>query len=360
MSWVGDRSNWFRVDVEGTTLFVDSSTISTVAPIEDIVVRLNDGIEIQTRSLGTIKCDARRPDGDINLISHAHTDHLPTSIDTDSVVCSSVTASLAQERRNLDGCVPSQHDAIELHPAGHIDGSRAALIQDGDVDILFTGDVSVRDRWGLDGFDPISADILILEATYGSPEYTFPSCDDVEQSVADWLASRDGLAILYAYALGKAQRVQHLLDRVHTGRVFVTENIAQLDAIIAEHEGDGLETAVFEPSTTPRDNDVIVTTRTSARTDWFQDCLEEHPVSTAGCSGWALDSGYIYRGRVDAGFPMSDHCDFAELLDLVREVDPEVTYLHHGFRHELARALTREGFDARALQRHQSTLEAYS
>lgn len=319
-------------------------------------MKLNDGIEIQTRTMGTIRCDARRADGDINIISHAHTDHLPTSVGSEPLISSSLTAALARERRDLNAFPVRPHPDIELLPSGHIEGSRAALINDGGVEILFTGDVAIRSRWGLDGFDPVEADILVMEATYGSPQYEFPPCSAVESALESWLSDQGGPTILHAYALGKAQRVFHMLGRIHDGRIVTPASIARMNELVWEDVSSTPPVETLDSDTVLRNTDVIVASRGTITSPWFQELAADVSPSTAGCSGWALDSGYIYRRNVDAGFPISDHCDFPELVNLVRTVNPDVTYLHHGFSGDLAKELTRLGFDARALRRNQSTL----
>ncbi|MDY6778473.1 MAG: MBL fold metallo-hydrolase RNA specificity domain-containing protein, partial [Candidatus Nanohaloarchaea archaeon] len=59
-------------------------------------------------------------------------------------------------------------------------------------------------------------------------------------------------------------------------------------------------------------------------------------------------------------FPLSDHCDFDDLIELVKQVDPDQVYTHHGFDEAFASHLrAEEGFQAQALQRNQSTLRDF-
>jgi len=51
-------------------------------------------------------------------------------------------------------------------------GSRAALIEN---EVLYTGDVSIQDRAYMKGFQPVKADKLIVESTYGIPAYRLPN-----------------------------------------------------------------------------------------------------------------------------------------------------------------------------------------
>jgi Cft2 family RNA processing exonuclease len=66
-------------------------------------------------------------------------------------------------------------------------------------------------------------------------------------------------------------------------------------------------------------------------------------------SGWALDRATIFRNRCDAAFPLSDHADFPELLQLVELVQPKRVLTLHGFAADFARLLRQRGIEAWAI-----------
>ena len=70
---------------------------------------------------------------------------------------------------------------------------------------------------------------------------------------------------------------------------------------------------------------------------------------TALLSGWALDKSAKYRYGVDEAFPLSDHADHDELLQLVEQVRPRVVYTVHGYTTEFAADLRRRGIEAWSL-----------
>ena len=47
-----------------------------------------------------------------------------------------------------------------------------------------------------------------------------------------------------------------------------------------------------------------------------------------------------------AVMPMSDHCDYKELVDAVKQCRPEKVYTFHGFAAEFAKSLRQMGYDA--------------
>src|SRR2546428_1384408 len=73
------------------------------------------------------------------------------------------------------------------------------------------------------------------------------------------------------------------------------------------------------------------------------------PIRTAVLTGWAVDPNCRFRCQTDAAFPLSDHADFNELLELVKRVSPKQVFTLHGFAAEFAETLRHLGFDAQAL-----------
>jgi putative mRNA 3-end processing factor len=47
--------------------------------------------------------------------------------------------------------------------------------------------------------------------------------------------------------------------------------------------------------------------------------------------------------------PLSDHCDFRELVDVVKRCNPDKIYTFHGFSEDFALSLRKMGFDAESI-----------
>jgi Cft2 family RNA processing exonuclease len=66
-------------------------------------------------------------------------------------------------------------------------------------------------------------------------------------------------------------------------------------------------------------------------------------------TGWGIDARSVHRYRCDAVFPLSDHADYGELLELVERVNPSRVLTLHGFAAEFAQDLRRKGIEAWSL-----------
>lgn len=317
-------------------------------------VRLRDGIEIELSDGTRVVCDADNPDGDVDVVTHAHGDHFPEGDAT--VVCSALTASLARARRDE----PLQRvtdDRIDLIPAGHVAGSRAAVVTDPDgTRYCYTGDVCTRSRFYLGGFEPPDCDVLITEATYGEPEYTFPDHQTVADEILSWLEELEYPGLLFGYALGRAQKLQLLAQKAGVERIFVTDAVRRVNASIEDHRNVVFDVQQYNSDTTLGEGDVLVLPMTTARFDWIEDLCAETDAVKAGFSGWAVNSSFKFRGNYDITFPLSDHCDFAELCAMVETADPAHVYTNHGATDTFAEWLTSAGYQATALRRNQRSL----
>ena len=66
-------------------------------------------------------------------------------------------------------------------------------------------------------------------------------------------------------------------------------------------------------------------------------------------TGWGLDENAVYRYGCDSVFPLSDHADYGELMEMVDLVKPKRVYTLHGYADEFALDLRRRGIDAWSL-----------
>ena len=328
-------------------------------------VSLRDGVRIDLATGETFVADATEPNGDIIALSHAHGDHLYTRAPTD-VICSDLTARLAAARREDEGSLSrTTHPAIEQVPAGHVPGSRATIIEDSDeTTYLYTGDFSTRDRFTLDGFDAeaiaaeYDVDVLVIESTYGKPEYVFEDQDTLETRIVDWLNDiHDTPVILFGYTLGRAQELELLVDRSERDRLFVTEAIERLNGVIGPAHGVDLVAERYGRDVTIGAGDALVLPAQTNKLSFVDHIVENTDAVKAGFSGWAIEDSFKYRGDYDETFVLSDHSDFSELTATVETLDPERVYTQHGFADEFATHLDAQlDVEAQSLKKNQTSL----
>ena len=284
--------------------------------------------------------------GALYCISHAHSDHLPKEVRCNDVMCSPLTLKAANGRLGeslLSNLNSVEHPGVSMIPAGHIPGSMMFHLEDEGV--LYTGDFSPRDRFGISGARPRKTDILVMEATFGRPRYVFPPSEVVAKDLRDWvediMAKGDPVAI-YAYPLGKCQELLRIFDDLEP---YLHGSMVRTTGWVEEFEG----TMNYRPyERTSMRSPFLLICPPQGRRSKFIDPWRKKGIKTAAVSGWAIDTSYRYMMNVDETFPLSDHADFEELLSFVKDCDPERVHTLHGFNTDLA-AEVRSRLDIEAI-----------
>ena len=322
------------------------------------MIREKDGIHFEVDGKKYV-ADSRKSAGDVNIVSHAHFDHLHQS--DSRVVCSELTARLAEARTGEEVQRHESHN-VELIPSGHILGSSAALFGE-EKKYMYTGDVSMRDTAYLEGFQPQSADVLVVESTYGIPAYTFPDQREIENRIKDFVAdNRDQPLYLFGFSLGKAQKIQKTIEEVAERPVLAHGAVKKMNDAVEEASDMEFSAEAYGENKKKLDeeNAILIAPSRSSQADWMEKNVEKFGGLKAGFSGWAAQESFKYRGGYDETFVLSDHCDFDELVELVQCVDPDEVYTQHGFDEELAAYLKRElGYNAKALKKNQTSLSQF-
>jgi Cft2 family RNA processing exonuclease len=290
------------------------------------------------------------------MVSHGHTDHLGAHRE---VILSEPTAWFMHARlggRRVEHIRPfaepgeyqfeNSRFSLTLLPAGHILGSAMAWIETGRKTLLYTGDFKLRPGRAAEPCVPRVADVLIMETTFGRPRYQFPDPAAVLRQAEDFCRrtlEAGGTPVLLAYALGKSQEL--LQGLASAGWPILVHDQVRKFLRIYEHFGHRFAPyEKFEASQAA--GKVILWPPQADRTALAG---LPGPVRLAAFTGWAMDSSCRFRWGTDAAFPLSDHADFNELLEMVRLVRPKTVFTVHGFAAEFAQTLRELGYDARAL-----------
>ena len=292
------------------------------------------------------------------FVSHAHSDHLTVH---DSAISTPETATIAHHRVGEQSItelaygqshVEADGTRITLHPAGHVLGSAMLYAERPEGSLLYTGDFKLRESLTVPAAKPVPANVLVMESTYGKPMFRFPPWRQTAAELAERVerAFNDGRQpIVMGYSLGKAQEITRLL----TDAGFTATCHGAVDSINRIYEKLGVPLGKFRRYNRDdfhgkyaldlRERGVLVAPPNVARGGFVKQFKNAYTIMM---SGWALQSGAIYRYGVDAALPLSDHADFDELLQLIEQVKPKKIYTHHGYR-EFAETLRGMGMDAK-------------
>lgn len=291
------------------------------------------------------------------IVSHAHGDHIErhdhfvATPATVAIVRSRLGAALRATALPFRTPLELEGHEIELVPAGHVLGSAMVMMRREGISLLYTGDFRLRPSWTTETAEVPEADAVIMESTYGSPDWRFPSREELGARllalVSDILGSGN-VPVLLAYSLGKAQEVCSWLSR-HGVRVVVHPAVAKINEIYLKH---GVDVGPHEVWTRQQRMFATATTDLRGAALVVPPHLDAEIAriprrETVSLTGWSLRGGWKRSG--DHSLPLSDHADFDELVELVERARPRVVYVTHGSA-RFARELRQRGFAAEFLK----------
>ncbi|MEM4332384.1 MAG: MBL fold metallo-hydrolase [Candidatus Micrarchaeia archaeon] len=307
---------------------------------------------MQFKDLARVEIDGRTicldMNGDISYISHAHSDHV-SGKKKDEVIASDPTISLADIVFNSK----LAHDYVRLHPAGHMLGATQIEIQKDGGNFVYTGDFSIADGFTYKGAEIVEADELLIESTYGSPDYHFPKKEDIAQLVRKEVLSRlkYGNVIFAVYAKGKSQELIRMLNEFCNITPVVSPEVARISQVYVKH-GQNLSfisSHSEEAGDVFRDNFVGIIPKSQFRPE-LKIRLTQHyrkPCYFGSLSGWnAKFPSDVY----DIALPLSDHADFNDLIEYVDHSNPKKVYVFGAFAETLANVLKLRGYQSFAVR----------
>ncbi len=283
------------------------------------------------------------------FISHAHSDHVARH---SAAVLTPATRTLLgpllkkSECRVLENHEPlsTANYTITLYPAGHCLGSAQALIESHATGerVLYTGDLKLRANAMAEPAEIVPCDTLIIESTYGRPEYRFPpEREALEQAFSilrSWLEA-GWTPVVVAHRTGKAQELLHHL--VEAGFEVAVEATTWEITQRYQEAGMTIPPGYRMLENGVKDGEVIL--RPPGRKKAVEE--ESARTRTMALTGWAVDPSLRYRSGAATALPFSDHADFDDLVSYVRAVEAKRVFTVHGFPH-LAAHLRQQGYDA--------------
>ncbi len=321
---------------------------------EDLIVATPDGLYCPP---GNFHIDPWRP-VERAVITHAHGDHLRGG--SAHYFVSETGAGVARRRLPLDAVLSTKTYRerftlggveVTLYPAGHILGSSQVRVEYGGQVWVLSGDYKRDPDPTCEPFEPVPCDVFISEATFALPAYRWPPTPWVAREIYDWWQAnrrRGAASVLFAYALGKAQRVLAELLAYTQEPVYLHGAVANLTEVYRA-QGIAMVPTLPVVSVSPATyaGALILAPPSAAGSTWMRRFGD---ASTGFCSGWMRVRGDRRRRGYDRGFVLSDHADWPSLLRTFEETGARHIALTHGHSETMTRYLRERGIDAKTLR----------
>jgi len=275
-----------------------------------------------------------RLDASAVFVTHAHFDHSEAfRRNYDSKYSSQETMELVSayglqvenwQLITIDRKVNMDDVKIIPHNSGHVLGSYEFEVDTPEGNILFSGDFNNETTKTMKPAEPVACDVLVLETTFGAPNFIFPSEALIAKEMIDWaekILERGKIPVFQTDPLGNAQEVISIFNEFTSLPVVTHWRVSKANQIYKAH---GYKLEYIDAKTEEADdlissgNLVLITPK--------QLSLPDSPdFVPALVSGWALWSRH-------KAFPLSDHADFPHIMRFVEDCNPKIVLTCHGGR----------------------------
>jgi putative mRNA 3-end processing factor len=292
------------------------------------------------------------------VITHAHADHATwgcrhylTSAEGEHVLRARVGREASIQTLPFGADLALNRARISLHPAGHILGSCQVRIEVDGYVLVVSGDYKTTPDRTCTPFEPVRCHAFLTESTFGLPIYRWRAQEETYAEIDAWWranAEAGKASLLYAYALGKSQRLLAGVDPT-IGPIYTHGAVEPLNRAYAETGIDlpHTEHAGAKPTQGESWAGALILAPPSAQgTPWTRKFGAQ---SSGYASGWMAIRGPRRRRAVDRGFILSDHADWAGLLEAIAATGAGRVLVTHGYSAVLSKYLQEAGFEAEPL-----------
>jgi putative mRNA 3-end processing factor len=278
----------------------------------------------------SVACDAFDADRPLRVVTHAHADHLyglrRSVKNCEKVLMTPATRDLTE---TLNPTMKLRSDCVEcleygkvleygeekisLLRADHILGACQVLVEDkGGIRIAWSGDFRI------DNTPVVDCDVLVVEATYGSPSCRRNFDVDVRKLLVSMVEKRlrGGTVYVFGYH-GKMQEVMQLLRDADVQVPFVMpERVHEVTKVCERH---GMNLGCTALSTAP-DGQELLNNNLPCVAFYHMNQRQHVGLRNARIcvSGWEFNQPCRQIGEHEYLVALSDHSDFDGLIEYVR------------------------------------------
>lgn len=286
------------------------------------------------------------------VVTHAHSDHARKG----SKIYYSTVSGVSLLRNRLGQNIQvSSHPynkifeingvRVSFHPAGHILGSAQVRIEYNNEVWVASGDYKREADPTCEPFESVPCDVFVTEATFGTPGYTWNQNANVGLEILNWWKrnSENGFnSVLFAYSLGKTQRVLGVLEPYKTKPIYCHPSATELNDCYRAQGIQLAETKCLSQLAADHklSGELLIVPQSFLKTE--QASILQDNYKTAFASGWMARSAFGY----DEGFLMSDHADWNDLIRSIKESNAKRVYVQHRGKGALVKYLRSIGIQA--------------
>ncbi|WP_179413594.1 MBL fold metallo-hydrolase [Mucilaginibacter sp. E4BP6] len=261
------------------------------------------------------------------VISHAHADHAVSG--NNEVFSTEPTAAFMQLRYGKNSAkvfnIVGYHQPfvisgviITFISAGHMLGSAQVLMEYEGAKYLYTGDYKIQPDATCDPIEWVQADVLITESTFADPEVLHPDPIEEIKKLNDIKIN----ILLGAYGLGKSQRLIQMINEYAPQKtILVHHRIMPVNSIYEKLGYSPGKYQMYGRKLMREQKEYVYIVPPFT----FDSYINAKGVKRLFASGWKN----LQVNLNDTLF-ISDHVDWNDILEAVKQVEPKQLWTLHG------------------------------
>lgn len=301
--------------------------------------------------------DPHRP-VDRAIITHGHADHARPG--HGAVMATPETVAIMQTRMGEGAAGAFQELAygevvdvgdvtVTLIPAGHVLGSAQVVLTYGGRRAIVSGDYKRQADPTCAPFELMPCDLFVTEATFGLPVFRH---EDAEAECAKLLRSQadfpERTHLVGVYGLGKCQRLIRVLrDIGYDRKIWLHGALMGVSQLYQDLGVDLGDLAHVSEAETKLAGEIVMCPPAQIQDRWSRRLQE--PL-TVFASGWMRVRARARQRGVELPLIVSDHVDWPDLVQTIRETGAGEVWVTHGREDALVRQLELMGLRGRALR----------
>jgi putative mRNA 3-end processing factor len=292
------------------------------------------------------------------IITHGHSDHaraghnhVLATPQTIEIMKARYGPNCANHFQPLNYGQPLRFGGVEikLFPAGHILGSAQVCVEYKGQRAVVTGDYKIVADSSAQHFELVRCDLLVTEATFGLPVFQHPQpAEEIKKLLASLATNSDRPHVIGAYALGKSQRVIKLLREAgYEEPIYLhgaQENLCEY------YQSQGVDLGNLQKAFHNREENfcgkVVIAPPSAIRDRWSR--RFKNPL-ICRASGWMTVKQRAKQSGVELPLVISDHADWNELTQTIRETEAETVWVTHGREEAVVHWCQLSGLNAQPL-----------
>jgi putative mRNA 3-end processing factor len=238
--------------------------------------------------------------------------------------------------------------SVSLMPAGHVLGSAQVVLEHAGERVVVSGDYKRRRDPTCQAFEPVKCNVFVTEATFALPVFVHePDVKEISKLLASLQLFPDRTHQIGVYSLGKCQRLIALLREAGYEKPIWLHGAMNAMCNLYEELGVKLgDLRLVSDATTDLPGEIVLCPPSSLGDRWSRRFADPIP---ALASGWMRIRARARQRGVELPLIISDHADWPELIQTIKDVEAGEIWITHGREDALLLQAQSMGLKARAL-----------